>query len=262
VELVGIEQTTSGLWQKDNWPEITVIEVAGSAVKRFVEPPLIAEAVIKKARFALQTAHAEKVCGVIGLGNIGTAVARALAIDGWTVVGYDISNVPVPLGVEVVASLDQVITRADYVFGCTGRDIFGGVTELPPMSKGEKVLFSCSSEDVEFQSLVRGKRQTLQQPLLDVVIPAGHGSWRIVRGGYPINFDGSPTSVPSALIQLTRGLLLSGVLQATLCSRSRPNRTQGEKLWPQLQQFVLRAWTETAQHHERFEDRAPMAVAA
>src|SRR5690606_34495242 len=63
---------------------------------------------------------------------------------------------------------------------------------------------------------------------------------QILRGGFPINFDGSSTSVRNEDIQVTRGLLLGAVLQAlSVAGRDAP---PSMALDGELQRFVLEAW--------------------
>ena len=89
-----------------------------------------------------------------------------------------------------------------------------------PKLIGEKVLISCSSQDLEFRSallsLNDGNHGPVSQRQLtcEVTVPLSEGKLRILRGGFPVNFDGSRESVPAADIQMTRGLLLGAILQA------------------------------------------------
>jgi hypothetical protein len=242
VGVIGIEQTTSGLAQKDAWPAIKVIEVAGSAIKRHVEPTLIADAVIAKVQAKLGTLEPTARCGVVGLGNVGAALGRALRADGYWVLGYDVRRADPSAPFEITDEFPVLVRECEYIFGCTGNDIFAGFEHLPRQVGGMKLLMSCSSEDAEFRALLAGAKKEYSGPLADVHVRRAESDWRIVRGGYPVNFDGSSISVPSEKIQLTRALLLAGVVQAVSCTRSPMPTPQGEKLWPRLQRFIFRTW--------------------
>jgi hypothetical protein len=110
---------------------------------------------------------------------------------------------------------------------------------------GTKELFSCSSGDIEFNSLLqlmaRGKDGHRLDPLADLVYEAPRASLKVFRGGFPINFDGTAESVPAEEIQLTRGLLLGGVIQAALRDGSDESHI-GEMLAPITQQYVVSSW--------------------
>jgi hypothetical protein len=63
-----------------------------------------------------------------------------------------------------------------------------------------------------------------------------------MRGGFPVNFDGSSESVPAADIQMTRGLLLGAILQATALIESGQTNPERVMLLPEVQQLVVREW--------------------
>ncbi len=67
---------------------------------------------------------------------------------------------------------------------------------------------------------------------------------RILRGGFPINFDDSGESVPANDIQLTRALVLGSVLQAIQFFGKSEILDKGGvyALDPQIQSFVIREW--------------------
>lgn len=74
----------------------------------------------------------------------------------------------------------------------------------------------------------------------------------IMRGGFPINFDGSTVSVPSREIQVTRRLLLGAVVQAAICGgRYRDGGIKSVMLDPHLQEFVVNSWSKDASCVER-----------
>lgn len=242
--VVGIEQTTSGVRITNN--RMDVIQVATSAAKKLLEPPLIANAVFDKVTAYLPSSERAARCGVIGLGNIGKSIALGLIAMGHEVFGADKDSAlhgGVP-GVIWCKDANAVLSNAEYIFGCTGEDVFSGEPSTG-IGPGTKTLLSVSSEDVEFNSLLRtiGQRDDFS-PRQDVSITLPSAVLRIVKGGFPVNFDGTRTSVASEAIQLTRGLLLGGVVQAALLHKhgERIGATSNLMLDPVLQQFVVSMW--------------------
>jgi hypothetical protein len=115
----------------------------------------------------------------------------------------------------------------------------------------DKSLISCSSEDIEFRSLLRfiqdtsvGKRHICS--LLDDVIyeTERKAKTQIYRGGLPINLDNSKEFERPVEIQLTRGLLLGAIIQAiSLLPSLKEGRHYLYTLRPTTQQFVVRKWS-------------------
>lgn len=246
--VVGIEQTTSGLSTlvAAARGELPVVRVATSAAKRRLESPLISDAVLERVGNLLSCAPTTMTCGVVGLGNVGRALARDVRSRGFRVVSFDLRSGDVLEGVTRVDSLAALFREADIIFGCSGSDTMERAEEWLPAIIGQKVLASCSSEDKEFRSLLtssEGGHDHQAGPLADVRIPLVHATVTVLRGGFPINFDGSRESVPARDIQLTRGLLLGGIAQALLCNpESTATPRVAECLEPAVQRFVVRTW--------------------
>jgi hypothetical protein len=249
--LVGIEQTSSGLWEQPD-AGYPVIEVASCAAKRFLEPPLIAEAVCARIGELFLQGRKQR-CGVIGFGQIGRAVAVYLAQNGSSVSVYDIRDISreVPLGMRISKSLHDLLDASDLVFGCAGNDVLRSPEQELEGLTGRKVFVSCSSGDTEYNTLLRriGEQdsQLAHEPLGTIRTRFPHENLELIirRGGFPLNFDGTEESVGED-IQLTRGLLLGAVLQALQDLPTRPHR---EMLAPQVQQFVVNSW----RRHRRLE---------
>jgi hypothetical protein len=187
--------------------------------------------------------------GVVGFGNIGKAMAETLSRIQPTVSVFDENIGPEGKSGTTVfcGSLDELYSKSATIFGCTGRDTLAGKDWWPKLT-GERLLISCSSQDMEFRSILLslndGNHELGSPPQLtsEVTIPLAQGELRILRGGFPVNFDGSRESVPATDIQMTRGLLLGSILQAVSLIRnglSRPLRTM---LLPDLQRLVVSEW--------------------
>lgn len=225
-KIIGIEKTTAGFINsaKHGLPPIPVIDVANSAAKRFLESPLIAEAVVNKIEAYLPPNKSDFVFGVVGLGSIGKAVVNRLQQLGCRLVVHDIDSasqhyIEQKKNIIFTQEMSALIGCADYIFGCSGRDISEGYFEHFRLSPKNKTLISCSSEDKEYLSLLQKINQhapTLFDPLDDLEFKTDFGaSISIIRGGFPVNFDHTGESVPAQDIQLTRSLVLAAVLQAS-----------------------------------------------
>jgi S-adenosylhomocysteine hydrolase len=241
--ICGVEQTKSGLHRLAiEKPRIPVIDVAFSAAKKFIEAPMIADAIISRLPASSFTAGTK--CGVIGLGNVGRALARRLLESGHMVYATDRNRDCSSSVGDTTWCKDvrEVLRMSECIFGCTGEDVMT-VKDLTGLT-GNKVLVSCSSEDREFYSLLARLPKSGQiaknGKARDIAFNEQRLQVTILNGGYPINFDKSTESVPSTDIQTTRGLLLGGILQSLFGVHRSANVT--EQLDPALQQFVVQAW--------------------
>jgi hypothetical protein len=216
--IMGVEQTMAGA--REPYPVIPVVEVASSAAKTLLEPPMIREAVLARLASRGYLNAGGKTYGVVGIGNIGKAIARGLVAAGHTVYVYDAvrdvkqyHDVP---GAIVCERLEHLFRASNFIFGCTGTDILAG-HEWWRGLEGAKTLVSCSSHDSEFCGMLLALNELPSPPrnlLADVVLPLEKGQVQIIRGGCPANFDGTFESVPLRDIQMTRALLLAGIFQA------------------------------------------------
>lgn len=250
--IVGIEQTTSGLQNRELPGTFPVIEVASSAAKRHIEPPMISETLLSKIHSLIPLDHGSTKCGVIGLGNIGQAITKDLLRLGHSVYVYDRnpSLAHSITGARWCDGFEKIFSQVEYIFGCTGQDIMKDVVVNDAwLNKvgGEKFLISCSSEEKEFLSLLKFFNNELQSrnhdSLQTISCQLPHGTLTILRGGFPVNFDSTPESVHAMDIQMTRGLLLGGIAQAIL---SDYNRIKTDQRWrmlkPEIQKYVVTRW--------------------
>lgn len=240
-----VEQTSSGIAQiKKNNITIPVVNVAFSAAKQLLESPMIARAVVEKLGKFLSLHTGRLNCGVAGLGVIGRAVVQKLLSLNHQVVVYDRFEEKYDLidSVKVVGSVRSLFQEADYIFGCTGEDITISLdfNEI----RGIKNLISCSSQDVEFLSLLKFIQTNFpgnySNILSNMDFTLNNGIIKFFRGGYPINLDNSGESVPAKDIQLTRGLLLGGIIQALfhLLQGPKPEAKQ-YMLHPKMQKLIV-----------------------
>ncbi len=255
-----VEQTSSGMsYITKNNIALPTVNVAYSAAKQLLESPMIAKAVITKLMPSLPVHTNKAVCGVVGLGVIGRAIVQMLLSLGHTVIVYDkICDRYDLLGsVKLMEDKQLLFQEAEYIFGCTGEDITTSI-DLSKL-KGVKNFISCSSQDIEFCSLLK-MIQDRSYKVIDVLddieyslhteYPINNSVIRILQGGYPINLDNTGESVPAKDIQLTRGLLFGGVIQAILQLLQNPEPKQ-YMLDPALQKFIVQELINSQNPEER-----------
>jgi hypothetical protein len=246
-EVIGIEQTMSGTyWEQFRGRTMPVIDVASSAAKKFVEAPLVSEAIMRKLTSRSEPLTGDQIYGVAGLGNVGMAVARALRAYGHSIYAFDPRPQEMgarPQGVNVCSTLRELFERSNYIFGCTGRDILASEPWWTTL-EGRKVLVSCSSNDTEFSTVLATLNESPNDSgaLSDLTVKLTKGELVLLRAGYPYNFDGTSESVPLQNIQMTRGLLLGGVLQAVSYEFKNADKSRSKMLSPELQKFVVDSW--------------------
>lgn len=267
-DIVAIEKTTAGLVNINKegvLPPFPIIGVANSATKRVLESPLIAQAIVTKLQAAglMQFENEKLDCGVVGYGAVGKALTDMLLSLGHHVTVYDVD----PTKVEkldknnTTTDLNALVASTSYIFGCTGQDISSAI-DIFRLSNQNKTLISCSSEDAEYLSLLK-EVQRLQngkvakKPLADVIYTtAKNASIKVVRGGFPANFDNSGESVPAKDIDLTRSLVLCAVIQAAKMLRERELLDQQGiyALSAQMQSFIANTWLSLNNNSSRYSE--------
>lgn len=252
--VVGVEKTTAGLFKfrDQGLPPFPIISVADCATKKILESPLIAEAIVNKLLTLIPKNPERITCGIIGFGAIGKAIATKLLSMNYKVIIYD-SHAPPSRTLEgtFTAELDKLVGLSDYIFGCTGQESIKNI-EAFIHSKKDKTLISCSSEDKEFLPLLKAiqrKNNTLvQDPFAEIRYATDQGATiRILKGGFPINFDHSGESVSPRDIQLTRALVLTSILQAVqfFDKKNLLNKAGIYALDAKTQQFLANEWLKT-----------------
>ena len=255
-KVVGIEKTTAGLisHNKHGFPVFPLIGVANSAAKRFLESPLIADAVVNKIVDFIPIDRDGVTCGVVGFGAVGRSLTIKLRVMGFNVIVHDknINYLEETKDLDVITTQDlsALVANSDYIFGCSGQDITSSLIEHFRLATKNKTLISCSSEDKEFLSLLQVLSN--QYDCNSVLNPLDHLEYKtefgatisIVRGGFPVNFDGTGESVPANDIQLTRSLVLAGILQAIEFFKMPSVVTRGGlyALNPTAQRCLVNEW--------------------
>lgn len=253
-KVVGIEKTTAGLLHPETAGlPFPIIRMADCAAKKILESPLIAEEITEKLASFIPIQQQKLICGVVGYGAVGKAIVDKLVSMGHKVMVYDRNKAKLQhlKRTAQVPELSMLVANCEYILDCTGEDI-SVTTEILNMTNSDKTLISCSSEDKAFRSLlqlVQSKyKGTLPlNALTEVTYQNEMGySIRILRGGFPINFDNLVEASAPEDIQLTRALVLAGVIQATeFFNHPELLHTAGSyMLDPILQKYTAQQWFE------------------
>lgn len=215
--------------------EIRAVSVACSRTKKIVEAPFIGASIARRLFHVLRerSVNASRVL-VVGFGSIGSACALALR-DRWApapridVVEKDRAKLPMiraagfrPL--ETVPGPAHV--KYDLVVGCTGGTSFKPADRQ--ILDDQAVLASGSSASVEFDrenwvdeadrdgrdafELV-GDREEMRKCIHSALKFRFEGNQELtlLSGGFPVNFDGKLTQLPTAAIEPTHCLMYAAV---------------------------------------------------
>ena len=244
--MVAIEHTMSGLFTMPaRDATLPVLLMAASAAKTCFENHVIAYGIVKRLYEVIDSLNGKRI-GIVGLGNIGRAVAARLHSQGANhLYGYDIH--PEKLGalcfVRSTDSTLDLVSQCDVLLGCTGRDCVDPRYTFHSVT-GMRWLASCSSSDVEFRRTAMLLGQDSSQngnPFGNLYGKIGSAEIVLLNGGYPLNFDRLRELEHPVLIQLTRELTYAGVLQAALCEDSASGNG-GLMLDPDVQRRLVQTW--------------------
>jgi S-adenosylhomocysteine hydrolase len=251
--ICGIEQTRGGLYssivQNISFP---LIPVATSALKRFIEPPIIAKAIKRRIKQLLSTLDENLNYGIVGHGCIGRALLEELMSQNKSITVYDKDpNAFRSEKINQATHLVELLDKSDIVFSCTGTDITEE-TDFLKVIKKKTILVSCSSEDKEFRSLLKKIDTANQRKInpLDTIVcltQSGHPI-HLLRGGFPINFDNQPRHIPKEEIAVKEAAMLVAFIQGLFLARPmRQEKLPHEAaqhvcLDPYLQKFIINQW--------------------
>lgn len=260
--IIGIEQTTFGIFHYSTIKHTPpYINIATCAAKKFLEPHIIAEELCTCIFEKLPPPDKKIICGIAGYGNIGKNLAATLHERGYTVVVFDIQKLEAIKNYKFKKHhcIKTFIKKSHYIFGCTGHDITHHLN-IEDFNSTDKVLISCSSEDIEFLSLLKlitSNRCEHKQTFKDIIYQHDNGNkLTILNNGFPVNFNTNNEIAKPQDIQLTRALLLAGIMQAILILNTKNhNTTRGEiMLSPILQKFLVQKW----KSHNSFDKLNPI----
>jgi S-adenosylhomocysteine hydrolase len=248
-----VEQTRRGITVADGSKlGSPVINVAQSWGK-FVEGPMIGNSLQKKLVSRLTNLGVQlkgKHVGVIGYGTIGGPLALYLKSIGAHVTvldsGEEAEKQAAHEGLTVAKDRHGFFAKQDVIVGATGQRSMTA-EDLAALKDGA-VIGSGSSKLVEIDvealaAMVKGKGGKVEvldaksyPPTVRYTTKDGRRIVLLAKG-FPVNFDGDIEDIEPERIQLTRGLMLIGALQAAGMSAAGVHR-----LDPELQLTLLDAF--------------------
>jgi D-isomer specific 2-hydroxyacid dehydrogenase-like protein len=259
--VAGVEQTSNGIFRfEEQPPPFAVMSWARAAVKLNIGGPLFSQCLLAKLQSRVlggNTLAGENV-GIIGLGSIGSALAHLMARQDNNVLFYDTDprlQVPDCLHGRIARadSLEELMLRSDFVFGCSGRNPFKD--QWPVKYRPGVKLFSASGGDQEFRPIINDLKATRRFDVncfaWDISSDTGpSGPISIAYLGYPYNFVSRDVeAVPTAVVQIETGGLLAGLIQARiylgLCEAGRMKSHGLHRISPDAQSFVYETWLTT-----------------
>ena len=245
--VVGVEQTRKGIRLLEKLTmRFPVIDVAQSWAKLRYEAPMIGRSVgmavvDKLAKLAGSGVDTGQVVVLLGYGVVGQATARYLKGLGYRVEAWDpradALATALKDGVKPLASRTEALSRGRILVAATGETSLtaADARHLP----NEAVLFNAGSPGeisatlhglAEFEGLhmdfdhrIRTRFAGVDIDLGDVLdgsrrdrVLTGPGGkqFLLANEGLVVNFTGEADPIPARYIQLTRGLLYLGALQA------------------------------------------------
>ena len=231
LKIIGIEQTTHGIRKAEKYPtRVPIISVATAAAKKYLEADTISETIIDRLNTIINKSKFIKPnIGLIGLGVIGRSFIKIISKTSFKdKIGriniYDKDHATLNKIKQSFPdcfqqdSIKSLIKASDIILGCTGKDI-SAPNWMDIETDCCKLLISCSSSDIEFQSLIynidlfRENPKTIFEDIK--LVRNGVEKFKILFGGYPINFkkreNGPDNRDPEDKIEITRLLLFQGV---------------------------------------------------
>jgi S-adenosylhomocysteine hydrolase len=237
--ITAVEQTTRGIRVADALlPRFPVINIGRSRAKLHLEAPLIAISMVHNLQQLL--ASGRSLFGdlnevfLIGYGAVGRSVALRLRAQHYEVTVFDnaaeIRGAARDDGFSIADDLHSPFVRKCVVAASTGKVSFPA--SLHGILQPGSVLANMGSSDLEFAAWELRRSESVGAVYdtkgRELAYDAPEAPWDshyqlnteggyryLLKGGFPVNFDGGPDPIPPSAIQLTRALLLAGVLQAS-----------------------------------------------
>ena len=256
--VAGVEQTSFGMFRFEKHPPpFAVMSWARAAVKLQIGGSLFSQCLLARLQTHVlggATLTGETV-GIIGLGSIGNAMAHLVERQGNHVIFYDPDpqlQIPDYLHGRITRcdSLEELMLRCDYVFGCSGRNPFKD--QWPLKYRPGIKLFSASGGDQEFGPIIRDLRTRRNFDVTafawDIHADNGpSGPISIAYLGYPYNFVARDIeAVPTRVVQIETCGLLAALIQARTylhwCEEGRVTSHGIHRISPEAQRFVYETW--------------------
>ena len=256
--VAGVEQTSFGMFLFEKHPPpFAVMSWARAAVKLQIGGSLFSECLL--ARLQSHVLGGDTLTGatvgIIGLGSIGSAMANLVERQDNQVFFYDRDpqlQVPEYLHGRITRcdSLEDLMLRCDYVFGCSGRNPFKD--QWPIKYRPGIKLFSASGGDQEFGPIIKDLKTRRHFDVTafawDIQTDNGpSGPISIAYLGYPYNFVARDIeAVPTHVVQIETCGLLAALIQARTylrwCEDGLVTSHGIHRISPEAQRFVYETW--------------------
>ncbi len=260
--ITAVEQTTRGIRVANALPpRFPVVNIGRSRAKLHLEAPLIADSMVHNLQHLLESGRSLfgdlNEVFLIGYGAVGRAAALRLRAQGYAVTVYD-NTVATRCsaaadGFPIVDDLHTPFVRKCVVAASTGGISFPA--GLHGMLQPGSILANMGSSDLEFAAWelrsgegasavydLRGSGLAREDPEAPwdrhYRFSAAGGYHYLLKGGFPVDFEGGPDPIAPSAIQLTRALLLAGVLQA-----ASETRLGVVKLDENIEQMIIDEYT-------------------
>jgi hypothetical protein len=199
-QITGVEQTSSGYHKLKNYNKIPILNIARSHAKLTYETPHIVDCFLTHLQKHIKKLgmNPQKAL-IMGRGVIGSEIQRKLPLDSFVYEGGSINN----------EELSSIISEHDLIIGASGNTSIP-FTHHDQIKKGT-ILASISSSDREFDAVYMRKKHPITN---DPHKNYNYNGTYLLNGGFPINFDGNSTSVPTRYIQLTHALMMEGIFES------------------------------------------------
>jgi hypothetical protein len=205
IQIVGVEQTSSGFVKLEKINiSFPVINIARSRLKLNLESVLIGDAIFKSINLAMEAIKLKpKKILILGNGAIGSRVKEKLELH------YEVDSFDPNIDRSSISKFDQIdFTEYNLIIGCSGKEVIGSL-EVNRL-RDKTALVSGSSSDREFCA-VNFRREF--NKIVDCHEHLNiHGIY-LINCGFPVNFSKDYHLVDDDRYQLTRALLLAGILQ-------------------------------------------------
>lgn len=236
-QIVAVEQTRSGVETIRNIKKLPfpIINVAESKKKLQDESPYIAESIVGCIKTSMSELPVNPVskCStlVVGHGAIGKNVSKVLREMCKLVKYHDIADLGPRVTIPKIDRVETEIGGFDLIVGCVGKPWLNekAICNL----KNGVVLASGSSSNSEFIGLSMNAESTyppnmsfqnadLKQIHSDYAVKTNSGLAFVLNAGFPVNFDGSQDPIEPNIVELTRMLMINGIIQA--CTQALPSK--------------------------------------
>lgn len=263
-----VEQTANGVWRdkrainqnqknQENFPSFPIVAVGESELKKVIESPFVADAILFNIDRLLIKEHTGlrgRQVAVLGFGDVGSSVAHVAGSKGWNVGVFDpdyrkwatakVAGFNVPqIDSHGEANLKDFINRYSLVLGASGHRSLSG-KRLAYIGRNT-YLASCSSKRLEIDisalesmalykyELTIGTRYIVTGSFGDQI------SITVLANGRPINFFDGSESIPAEHIEFVWALMLGELIRIISGECQNGINTTDEELEQKIARLYL-----------------------